>query len=396
MPGTDRERLKSAAGRLMLLAIVVFAVTARVAELSVALHTLDSGPPVSRLTYLPRFTEIAAAEGRPYRDFPVEYPPVSLAAIELVAGANGNETGVGLVWFMFLCDVATATALAVGWGRRAAVAYLVLTVPLVGFLYLTIDLFPAALATLSVALAVRGRDRLGGLTMATAVLAKIWPLAVVPLFLVQRRRRALAWSMCGLALGILLWVSWAGLSGPLQVATQRHTPGWEYESTVGSLLWAFTGSPLRSVNDSSRLGVAPDWAKALLLVAAVAGIIAVWRRASEQRQSEIGFPALAAVSILLLSAPLLSHPYVIWLAPWAAIAWTERRGHIRTLVAALMLVSGLLVVSYSTALPDVALWSVKLILLLRNALIAAVPVAYFLERKATAVLAPAGRVATSA
>jgi hypothetical protein len=45
-----------------------------------------------------------------------------------------------------------------------------------------------------------------------------------------------------------------------------------------------------------------------------------------------------------------------------------------------MLVTGLLVVSYGTALPDVALWSVKLILLVRNALLVAIPVAYFVER----------------
>ena len=321
---------------------------------------------------------------------------MSLAAIELVAGGDANETGVRLVWLMVLCDALTAAALALGWGRRASVAYLVLTVPLLGFLYTTIDLLPVALSTASVALVVRGRERAGGLAMAAAVLAKVWPIAVVPLFVVQRKVRALGWTAGGLVVGVAWWVVWGGMAGPIQVATQRHTPGWEYESTVGSLLWAFTGSEIRSVNDSSRLGVAPGWAKALLLAAAVAGIVAVWRRAAAQRSPEVGFPALAAVSILLLSAPLLSHPFVIWLAPWAAIAASERRGYVRTLSVALMLVSGLLVVSYSSALPEAALWSVKLILLLRNVLIAAIPVAYFLERRTTSVVAVARSVPTRA
>jgi len=199
--------------------------------------------------------------------------------------------------------------------------------------------------------------------------------------------RALAWSAGSLVIGMLLWVAWGGFAGPIQVATQRSTPGWEYESLVGSIWWAFTGSGLRHINDSTRLGVAPGWAKAFLLVAALAGVVAVWRRASRRGPFEIGSPSLAALCILLLSAPLLSHPYVIWLAPWAAIAWTERRGAVRILAAAAILVTGLLVVSYATELTDVALWSVKLLLLARNGLLIAIPTAYFLERAPRPALA---------
>jgi hypothetical protein len=386
----SREDWRSVAGRLVLFALLVFALTARVGELSFALRRFESGPPVSRLTYLSRFTEIAAAEGRPYRDFPVEYPPLSLGAIELVAGTNDNETGAHLVWFMVLCDLVTAAALAFGWGRRTAVFYLVLTVPLLGFLYTTIDLLSAALAVCAVALVVRGRERLGGVALAAAILAKVWPLALLPVMVLERKRRALAWSVAALTLGTFVWVWWGGPSGPLQVATQRHTPGWEYESLVGSILWAL-GRGFVSVNDSSRLGIAPWWAKALLLGAAVAGIAAVWYRASRREPRELGLPAMAAVSILLLSAPLISPPYVIWLAPWAAIAWTERTGYVRWVLAALMLVSGLLVVAHGSALPDVALWSVKAILLLRNALLAAVPAVYLLERGVVPPPGPATR-----
>jgi hypothetical protein len=372
------EDWRSVARRLVLVALLVLAVVARVEQVSSLVRTFDSGRPVPRTTYLPRFTEIAAAEGRAYRDFPVEYPPVSLGAIELVAGANANETGGRLLWFMVLCDLATAAALAFGWGRKAAVFYLVLTVPLLGFLYMTVDLLSAALAVGALALVVRGRERVGGLALAAAVLAKVWPIALLPALVVQRSRRALAWSLAALVLGTSVWVWRGGASGVLQVATQRHTPGWEYESLVGSVLWAF-GRGFVSINDSARLGFAPGWAKALLLGLAVAGIAAVWYRASRREPRELGLPAVAALSILLLSAPLLSYPFVIWLTPWAAIAWMERTGYVRWLLAALMLVSGLLVVSYSSVLAQDALWSVKAILLLRNALLAAVPAVYLLE-----------------
>jgi len=367
------------ARRLALFGLLVFGVTAHVVGVSVWLRQFESGPPVRSTTYVARFTEIAATEGRPYRDFPVEYPPVSLGAIELVAGTNANQTGANLVWLMVLFDLVTVAALAFGWGGRAAVFYLLLTVPLLGFLLTTNDLISVALTVGAVALMVRGRERLGGVTFAVAILAKVWPLALVPMMFVQGKRRALTWSAGALTLGTLMWVWWGGPSGPLQVATQRHTPGWEYESLVGSLLWAFGQGGFVSINDSSRLGVAPGWAKALLLCAAVVGIVAVWYRASRREPREIGFPAVAAVSILLLSAPLLSPPYMIWLAPWAAIACTERRGHVRWLVAAPMLVGGLMLVA-SSAYPDVPLWSVKALLLLRNALLVTVPAVYLLER----------------
>ncbi len=375
------EDWRSVARRLVPFALLVVAVVPRVEEVSLLLHKFESGQTVSRATYLPRFTEIAAAEGRAYRDFPVEYPPVSLGAIELVAGTNANETGANLVWLMVLFDLLTAVALGIGWGRRAAVFYLVLTVPLLAFLYTTIDLISVALAVSAVALVIRGRERLGGVALAAAVLAKVWPVALVPVMVVQRKRRALAWSVGALALGTLVWVWWGGPSGLLQVATQRHTPGWEFESLVGSVLWALGRGGLVSISDSTRVvGVAPWWAKALLLGAAVAGIAAVWHRASRREPRELGLPAVAAVSILLLAAPLLSPPYMIWLAPWAAIACTERTGYIRWLLAALMLVGGLTFVAFS-AFPDVPLWSAKALLLLRNALLAAVPAVYLLERR---------------
>jgi hypothetical protein len=372
---------------LVVVALVAFALAARVGVAAFQLNTLESGPEVTRLTYLPRFTQIAQAPGRPYRDFDVEYPPVALAAIQVVGAPEPNQTGVRLLWLSLALDAITLASLAYGWGRRAAVAYLVLTVPLLGFMYNTIDLLPAALTTLSLGFVVKGHDRSGGVTMAAAVLAKVWPLVLLPALIVGRRSRAIWWACGSLGAGVLAWVWWGGPSALIQVATQRGTPGWEYESTVGSLLWVFSSSPLRSVRDSTRIGTAPGWARAAMLAAAVVGVAAVWRRASRHASGDLGLPAMAAVSILLLAAPIISHPYLIWLAPWAAIGVSERGLRWALFPMALMLVGGLLVVMYSTWPPDAALWPVKAVLLLRNALLLAVPVSWFLgaEPRAPAI-----------
>jgi hypothetical protein len=365
---------------LAFVALIAFALAARVGVAAFQLNNLSSGPEATG-TYLPRFTQIAEAEGRPYRDFDVEYPPVSLAAIEVVGTAEPNDTGVRLLWLSLALDAITVAALAFGWGRRAAVAYLVLTVPLLGFMYNTIDLLSVALATLSLSWVMKGHDRSGGVTMAAAVFAKVWPLALLPALVIGRRSKALWWAGGALAAGAVAWLWWGGLSGPVQVATQRGTPGWEYESTVGSLLWAFTSKPLHHVRDSTRIGTAPGWAKAVLVIAAVAGVAAVWRRAARRGSGELGLPAMAAVSILLLTAPVISHPYVIWLAPWAAIGVCERGVKWALLPMALMLVSGLLVVMNSTWPAGGVLWPLKAVLLLRNGLLFAVPVSWFLGRE---------------
>lgn len=365
---------------LVVIALIAFALATRAGVAAFQLHRLSSGPEVTG-TYLPRFTQIAEAEGRPYRDFDVEYPPVSLAAIELVGTTEPNDTGVRLLWLSLALDAITVAALAFGWRRRAAVAYLVLTVPLLGFMYNTIDLLSVALATLSLSLVVKGHDRSGGVTMAAAVFAKVWPLALLPALVIDRRSRALWWAGGALATSAVAWLWWGGLSGPVQVATQRGTPGWEYESTVGSFLWAFTSKPLQHVRDSTRIGAAPGWAKGVLAIAAVAGVAAVWRQVARRGSRELGLPAMAAVSILLLASPVISHPYVIWLAPWAAIGVCERGVRWALFPMALMLVSGLLVVMNSTWPPDAALWPLKAALLLRNGLLFAVPVSWFFGRE---------------
>jgi hypothetical protein len=378
--------------RLVVPAVVGFALVARIATAAALVARASSGPEPE--DYVARFTEIASAEGRPYRDHAVEYPPVTLAAIELVGDPDPRATAVRLVWLSLGLDLLLAASLLWGWGTRAAAAYLLASVPMLGALYGTLDVLPAVLSVAAVALALRRRERAGGVALAAAVLAKLWPLILVPGLLVWGRRRAFVWAVAALAAGTVLWFAWAGTDALGQVATQRHSPGWESESSVGTLVRLVGGGPVRLVKDSPRVGVAPGWAKALLALAAVAGVGVLWWRAERRGVGDVGAPALACVALLLFLSPIYSYPYVVWLLPWAAIAFAEGRRDLALLALGVELVTTVAYALLHTGGAPGSTW-VYLVLVVRNAMTGAIPLVYWLrpgEREA-ARGAPGARLA---
>jgi hypothetical protein len=332
--------------------------------------------------YVERFSEIARADGRPYRDFAVEYPPVTLGAIELVGDEDVATTALSTLVLAALLDAGLALALAWGWGASAAAAYLAGSLLLLGMIYTTLDILPASLAVLGLAMALRGRQRSGGIVMAAAMLAKLWPVVLVPGLWVWGRRRALSWAVVAVAAGALAWVAWGGPGALEQVATQRDSPGWEAESTVGAVVRLVGGEQVRIIKDSPRVGVAPAWAKGLLAAATVLGVAAVWRRASGGAvRGEVGAPTLAAVAVLLFFSSIYSYPYVLWLLPWAAIAWAERRTLLASMALAVGIVTAALYVLLGGGVLREAAVVVYLIVLFRDGLTGAIAVVYLVGRE---------------
>src|SRR5437868_1227483 len=107
-----------------------------------------------------RYQDIAASRGTPYRDFELEQPPVTLAAIDALAGGSEHAATVRLMYSQLILDLAVTAILVWAWGRRAAFAYLLLGLPLVlyPFLYLRLDLLSVALAIGALALVHRRRN----------------------------------------------------------------------------------------------------------------------------------------------------------------------------------------------------------------------------------------------
>ncbi|MEZ5144013.1 MAG: hypothetical protein R2726_16060 [Acidimicrobiales bacterium] len=144
-----------------------------------------------------RYGEIVTAQGTPYADFEVEYPPVALALIHLTYAPDHLAQLIRLGISQLAIDLGCAALLGWAFGRRAALAYLVLGLPFLFFPYiwLRIDMLSVLLAVLGVALVHKGRWRTGAAVLAVAVFAKLWPVALAPLFVVERRWKALwAWA----------------------------------------------------------------------------------------------------------------------------------------------------------------------------------------------------------
>ena len=376
----DEENVR-ASGRTSIfanppVAVLVLLIAVRVIVLVATLRADHSGP-VKDDDVL-RFGQIATTAGRPYRDFQVEYMPVELLTIRAIAGDGASATATRLALLSFTCDLAAAAALWYGWGRRAAALYLLIGLPLQTFILYRIDPLVVALAAWSMALAKRDRDGPAGAVLALAVLTKLWPVVLLPWFLVARRRRAVAMFAIVAGSGLLVWVLVGGLRAPWQVLTFRGASGWAVESTVGSVVWLATGGPIRLESGAVRTGSAPLWARALLLGVIVAIVARIWMRLRDDNADASGAPALAAITALIALSPLFSVQYTCWLVPWIAIAVLGARRERNTAMfgIAIVFLGGLLAVLYGNA-TETIVGSIKVLLLLRNVTCVAL-VAYWL------------------
>jgi len=345
---------------------VVAAIAVRVVIVIVALHNLTTQQVDS--DYVPRIREIAGSSGAPWRDFEVEYPPLTTGLVLAIGNGSAEAIALRLLVIGVLADAVVALALLRGFSGAAAGRYLVFSIPALVFVYLTLDLVPLALVVLGLAATERRRQRGGGMLLGLAVLAKVWPIVLVPGWWIRGRPRAVAWSLAAVAMGSLAWLAFSGAGGFVQVATFRGTPGWQVESTVGVLLWIFRRGTLYVAGNTFRIGAVPGWATILmgaLLVAAVGG---TWWRARRDPDDAFGTPALAAVAALMVFSPVLSYPYPVWLLPFAALC--RRRVPTALAVTAVALTSGLWV-AYAAEVPGRAPGAIQVGLLVRNLLLIA-------------------------
>lgn len=329
-----------------------------------------------------RAERVATSPARPYLNFPVGAMPLETVLARTLGGGGAEVLAVKMAILAFLADLGAAAAMFWGWGRRPAATYLLVGLPLLSFIYLRFDLVSVALAAWAVALLRRrGDDVVGGVAFGAAIWAKLWPLVLLPLLWIVRARRAAATVAVIVVLGGATWYVGGGPKGPLQVLTQRSALGWAAQSTVGNLLSLLTGSPVAPEGAVARIGTATTSWKGLLFLGLLACEIAIWWRAlSDDDRDASGGPALVAVTVLLVFAPILSVQYLAWLLPWTAFAFEgdDRERRVAALATLAIALTGLLGLSSPLATPGIA---GELATLARNGLLVAMVVIWLVAER---------------
>jgi hypothetical protein len=325
-----------------------------------------------------RFHALAHMTGTPWRDFDVEYAPLEAMIIALIAQGTLAYTGQAIVLLATLADLITAATIGLAWGKHAAGRYLLVGLPLLTFVYFRLDAIPVALTLGGFALAERRREIQAGGVLAAAVLMKIWPVVVLPALMIQRRRRAVIGVAAFVAVGIAAWLMFAGVGGPVQVATFRGATGWNVESVVGTLVWIRSGSQPIMEQGAPRIGTISAPIQVVLTFGLVLTQLAVWRRAKRFGGDSVGAPALAAVAALLAWSPLFSLQYALWLTPFIAIAAGETRGGLGALLGAVAVfgtgaVAAMRIANAYTETVEIQ----QVLLILRNAAVVGIIVWWF-------------------
>jgi uncharacterized membrane protein len=269
----------------------------------------------------------------PYRDFYDVYPPLA-QPLFFVARLLPGPFATSFKWTMALCGVGALVlmvlAIRASLLRRAAAAGVAAISPLiVGPVFLnTYDLFPALLTIAAVLAFLERRERTTYVLLALAVAAKVFPLVLLPLVLIESWerggrdavRRALAWFGGVLVLVHLPFAVMGpgGLRFSYWVQLRR---GLEVESLGGSVLLVLHRLGLHSVTlrdtaagSRDAVGTLPDAlavVSSLLVVAAVLFVAWIYLRGRRDRV----LACAAAVTAFVAFNKVLSPQYVVWLVP---------------------------------------------------------------------------------
>jgi hypothetical protein len=282
----------------------------------------------------------------PYRDFFIEYPPGSLAAILPPALVSTRPTGYGdafaveMLALLAAAIAATAVTLrALGVSTRQGV---LLLTPLAGSTLLLgalpatrFDLLPACLTAAALAAVARRHELAGAAALGLGAAAKLFPAVAAPVLLVLAYRRGGA-RLCARAAAVFAGAFLAplvpfailaphGLSTSLRYQLDRPL---QFETLAGSaavFLHAAAGFGVGLVpgngtyNLSGDRGTVIGLAQTLLLAAVLAWLL--WRSlATATTLSGLILCTTAGVCALVTLGRILSDQYLVWLLPLVPLA----------------------------------------------------------------------------
>jgi hypothetical protein len=299
----------------------------------------------------------------PYRDFKLEYPPGALPVFVLPSLGHEGDRAAYDRWFdreMALCGCLAllGTALCLRAARAgpirtaAALGFFSVSPLLIGSVVLTrFDFWPVALAVFALAALLSDRPVPAAVLLGSAIGAKLWPAAILPLFavwLVKTRgpRTAAVWSGGVAAVLAALFLPFTVLA-PGGVGHSFHSQlarPLQLESLGSAILIAVhrvAGTTLHVTGSFGSQNVTGPGAHAVALVTTIAGLVAlaaVWLLFARGPATvgRLARHSAAAVAALLAFGKVFSPQFVIWLVPFVLLVGGLRGVAAGTLLAAIL------------------------------------------------------------
>jgi hypothetical protein len=334
-------------------------------SLQVWLAGWGTGGDVSRYRLLGR---LWGAGVTPYSGFLLEYPPGALPvflAPLLFGGEARYPIFFGLEMMAF--DLATLLLVA-ALARRlhpeeptaealAGASYILFTAALFPVLFARFDLAPAAFTLLALYLFYGDAAWAGAIVLGLAGAVKLWPLAVVPLFLVLGGRRegfrgaarVAGLIAVGFFVPVLPVLARAG-SKIVDFVSFHYQRGIQLESTWATLAIILSDLGIAPIQVDPRFGAvhlqgpaASVFARVsnpVLLALALAPQVVAYRRGlgrSGDARGETGIlTAGCAVVGFLVGGKVLSPQFMMWLMPFMALLTVSTAGWVAALAMSVL------------------------------------------------------------
>jgi hypothetical protein len=273
-----------------------------------------------------------------YSSNDLEYPPGVLPFLSFARSVTPPEGGFtqSFAWTMLLVDIASFAGVILLWRRWGAAwgpLVWILGLPALGpVIYLRLDLIPTACLIWAMVAAAHGWWRSSGGALGLGVLAKVYPVFLVPVFFVASPRRKQL--LVGLAVSagvILVPLVIAGEVPALiaDVAGYHGARGVQLESTWGSLLVLASkfGYPVTLNYQFGSLEALSGISQTLKTAGLGLSLIAVgwisWSAFLKLRQGDLvklSLIVFGTIAILLFLGTVYSPQFSVWLLGAAAVA----------------------------------------------------------------------------
>lgn len=281
---------------------------------------------------IPHFWSLAgkvSAHRLPYRDVPFEFPPLTVGF--LILRKIPSLTYFEYRWLFALVmigfEYGSLVVLRRAWPelcRRITLSWYLTVVPVSLLGWFRFDLAAVFFAT--VALVALERDRRhGGWATVVGFGLKLWPVVLIPSFLLKGRRRSAVVTGAGCAGLVAAWYAFSP-SGFRRFLKLREGTGLEVESLPASL--RLLGHHGRFVVRSGAWVIDAGgfpWVNTVLTAVLVVFAVGLIVRAARHPGPNVVALAGALTLASFLFSRIISAQYVLWLGPFVALLWA--RGH---------------------------------------------------------------------